>query len=321
MNLLEARNVHEMLPIALNLVLKRGIECESRNGPVIRMEGPVLLCYNRPTERVLFWPQRDANPFFHLVEAVWMLAGRRDVNTLVKYAKQIGEYSDDGQIFNAPYGYRWRHHFQVDQIALIAERLRENPNCRRQVLSNWDPYQDLPNQASKDLPCNTQAYFQRGFNGELDITVVNRSNDLVWGCCGANAVHFSFLQEYVAYKIGCPVGKYYQFTNNLHVYKEVLTPGLISIADGFQASPYELDEVEPFPMDVELHEAEDIFNEYGVTGKFLQRVVAPVMSVHRLYKEKKYELALASCASIVASDWRRACVEWLERRAERRNVL
>jgi thymidylate synthase len=52
----------------------------------------------------------------------------------------------------------------------------------------------------------------------LDMTVTNRSNDLVWGLLGANYVTFSVLQEYMAARIGCGVGRYHHFTNNLHCY-------------------------------------------------------------------------------------------------------
>ena len=38
---------------------------------------------------------------------------------------------------------------------------------------------------SKDVPCNTHAYFAINAEGSLDLTVCNRSNDLVWGCLGA----------------------------------------------------------------------------------------------------------------------------------------
>ena len=54
------------------------------------------------------------------------------------------------------------------------------------------------------------------------MTVCNRSNDLIWGCCGANAVHMSYLQEYVASMVNVKVGTYTQFTQNLHAYKDVL---------------------------------------------------------------------------------------------------
>jgi hypothetical protein len=46
---------------------------------VLVSQTPVVTCYSAPTQRVLFSPMRDANPFFHLMEALWMLAGRDDV--------------------------------------------------------------------------------------------------------------------------------------------------------------------------------------------------------------------------------------------------
>jgi thymidylate synthase len=52
----------------------------------------------------------------------------------------------------------------------------------------------------------------------LDLTVLCRSNDVVWGAYGANAVHFSVLQEYLAGRIGVDVGVMYQFSNNYHGY-------------------------------------------------------------------------------------------------------
>lgn len=35
--------------------------------------------YLNSTERVLFDPKRDCNPFFHFMESLWILAGRNDV--------------------------------------------------------------------------------------------------------------------------------------------------------------------------------------------------------------------------------------------------
>ena len=43
-------------------------------------------------------------------------------------------------------------------------------------------------------------------NGRLQMTVHCRSNDIIWGTYGANAVHFSILQEYVAARIGVDLG-------------------------------------------------------------------------------------------------------------------
>ena len=70
-------------------------------------------------------------------------------------------------------------------------------------------------------PCNTQIYFWSR-NGKLNMTVANRSNDMIWGAYGANAVHMSFLQEYVASMCGVKCGIYTQFTHNLHAYLDTL---------------------------------------------------------------------------------------------------
>src|ERR1017187_3661662 len=107
MRILHVRNVHEALPRALALLEQEGVERPSRNGPVLL--GPsVTTVYERPCERVIFWPERDANPYFHLYEALWMLAGRDGIAGPARYAKQIREYSDDGVVLHGAYGDRWR---------------------------------------------------------------------------------------------------------------------------------------------------------------------------------------------------------------------
>ena len=200
----------------------------SRAGEVLVVEEPVILTYEKPRERVLFSAARDANPFFHLYEALWMLAGRNDVRALSYYNGRMKEFSDDGNTFNAAYGERWRRvpwygGTELDQLGQIVKHLSRNPISRRAVLTMWDIEKDLVNiEQSKDLACNTHAYFAIEDPGSgprrLNLTVCNRSNDLVWGMLGANVVHFSILQEYLACRLGLEVGVYNQFTNNLHVY-------------------------------------------------------------------------------------------------------
>jgi hypothetical protein len=231
MKLIEARNVHEAFPKALGYLWEAGIPRDSRNGPVLVAPEPVATVYTHPVERVIFWAQRDANPFFHLYEALWMLAGRRDVAGPVRYAKNMVNFSDDGETFHGAYGYRWRRHFQehvgwepsgdYDQLAAIAKALQQNPDDRRCVLQMWDPEADL-GRVGKDVPCNVTATFQRGAEGELNLVVFCRSNDIVWGAYGANAVHFSFLLEYMALWIGCPMGTYTQISVNWHGYLDTV---------------------------------------------------------------------------------------------------
>lgn len=231
MRVIIVRNVQQALPVGLDILLKEGYDRDSRNGPVRIAPWPVTTIYTHPMERVLFWTSRDANPFFHLYEALWMLAGRNDVDGPARFAKQMRTYSDDGVSMHGAYGYRWRFWFSdldgdgscLDQLNIIAGILRQNPDDRRCVLQMWDANFDLGKQG-KDFPCNTTATFQRDKDGRLDLTVFCRSNDIIWGCYGANAVHFSVLLEYMALKIGCPVGVYRQVSVNWHAYHETLTP-------------------------------------------------------------------------------------------------
>lgn len=317
MHVIKARNVHQMLPVALAYMLEHGKGQESRNGPVVRLTEPCALVYEKPTERVIFHPERDANPFFHLLEACWMLCGRRDVAFPAHYVKRMASFSDDGVVFNAAYGYRWRNHFGQDQLWKIIDALKVNRDCRRQVLAIWDGRHDLGLE-SKDLPCNTQATFQI-VDGVLDMVVSNRSNDLVWGACGANAVHFSFLQEWMALAIGVPVGRYWQVSSNLHVYvkqhaKLMETP--LSSPDlygGTAAKP--IMGIAPEAWMAELSLILDQGGEVmGIKDPFLKRVLLPMMQAHKLYLNREFKAAKEKCKDIADLYWAVACEEWLERR-------
>lgn len=213
----------------LGLLNKSGIRESSRNGPVLSLPGPLVVEFKNPCNRVLFSSLRDANPFFHLFESIWMLAGKNDVAFVKQFNSNIENYSDDGLTFHGAYGHRWRHWARdnegpsgiktFDQIPLILKELKKE-GSRRAVLSMWNPTRDL-GRNGLDLPCNTHIYF-RMVGGGLNMTVCNRSNDIVWGMFGANAVHMSLLQEYIALELGVGIGSYFQISNNAHVYLDVL---------------------------------------------------------------------------------------------------
>lgn len=259
MRVIEATNPDQALQMGLQAI-ENDIDTaftDSRNGPVVRFKGPVVTEWIAPHQRVSFNPTRDANPFMHLIESMWMLAGRNDVDTIGYYAKQLREYTDDGVTLNGAYGHRWRHHFGYDQLDEIVAELKKNPQSRRCVLSMWNAFfyhidsvyeqfnldSDLINQGSKDLPCNLQVLFDLSL-GKLDMTVTNRSNDMIWGAYGANAVHFAFLQEYVANRIGCKVGTYYQMSNNLHVYLDFpITKRFLTYEEGSSDLDLDMDSI------------------------------------------------------------------------------
>src|SRR5882724_1362648 len=186
---LKCRNVNAALADGIMYLRTSGITQTSRNGPVLVAPEPVLTVYRKPQERVLFSPRRDANPFFHLMEALWMLAGRNDLAWPLYFNSKFGAYSDDGVTVHGAYGDRWRVGMGFDQLIPIANELKNNPESRRCILQMWDAtqeagqYNDLYKAigGGKDVPCNTHVYFLVQDGGTLDMTVCCRSNDIILG--------------------------------------------------------------------------------------------------------------------------------------------
>lgn len=327
---IDARNVNEALLMGISALLEFGAQRESRNGPVFVMPTPSMTVYQNPVDRVIFYPERDANPFFHFMEGLWMIAGRNDVEWISRYSGNIANFSDDGITFHGAYGYRWRKYFSIDQIETAISLLKENPDDRRIAISMWDPDGDL-NCEGKDFPCNLMLIPRINPSGSFDLSIINRSNDAIWGAYGANAVHMSMLQEYMASCIGVPVGCMYQFSTNLHVYKSILEKHQSLHEMAIQEvlpimDPYNNEEVKAFPMIKDPDKWKDelmIFMDAGpaIIGfeePFFKRVASPMALAWRSWKDKedphRVETAIGFAQEIAATDWRKACVEWLERR-------
>lgn len=196
-----------------------GIET-TRNGVVLTQQAPSMITLESPRMRVLFNARRDANPFFHLMETIWMWAGRRDVGWIQQFNKGIARYAETNGVFHGAYGYRWRGYNGFDQLTALADQISKDPSSRQHVLSMWAG-NDLT-AIAKDKPCNLDIVF-RVITGpadqkRLDMTVFNRSNDLIWGALGANIVHMTMLHELMALSTGCELGVYRVVSTNLHVY-------------------------------------------------------------------------------------------------------
>jgi hypothetical protein len=297
-----------------------GVVSDSRNGEVIAAPGPFTLTILRPTERVLLDPERDANPFFHLAETVWMFAGGQGVEFLTLFNKRMAEYSDDGTTLHGAYGHRWRKHFYRDQIMDTIALLRSDPDTRRAVIAMWDAEVDGRGDG-KDYPCNTHIYF-RMMGGTLEMTLCNRSNDVVWGMLGANAVHMTYLHELIARGVGAPVGAYRVFTNNAHTYlANPYTEHLLALrpsVDGYAGrglTPTPLLHGDELPRDLLADCKRAVMQPYDskFTTVWMQTVYAPVRDAWFARKagDPDYRDLLLE---VVATDWRVACLEWCARR-------
>lgn len=350
MKVVNVRNVSEAWGL-LEDTLRDARPEQTRAGPALVAPCPVTTVYERPTERVLFCPARDANPFFHLMEALWMLAGRSDARFLDRYVADFGKrFAEPDGFIHGAYGYRWRNGMgTIDQLHKVVDKLRANPSDRQAVIQMWDQrfWNDLAGEW-KDRPCNTHVYLRvrRGRPTEfvadgpgpieqrpvsqyvLDLTVLCRSNDAVWGAYGANAVHFSVLQEYLAARIGVGVGVLYQVSNNFHVYEDVWSrvrpthqqqmeaeSVTIGCAPMFDV-PERIDEDLTALMDWHENlwgggaERRPVFHNswFGDTARRVARAWFSRRAVGSL------DAALAMARGIGCPAWRAACMEWLQRR-------
>jgi thymidylate synthase len=169
---------------------------------------------------------RDINIFFLLVEALWIYAGRKDLKLLEFFNSRMRDFSDDGTIFHAPYGWRLRHHGVnseevgsnhngYDQVEQAVQILSKDPESRQVVMSIWNPLMDL-GYKSKDIPCNDLVMLKIR-DGKLITTIQNRSNDLHWGL-PTNIFQFSFLTEMMALCLDVELGTQTHNSQSLHIY-------------------------------------------------------------------------------------------------------
>jgi hypothetical protein len=192
------------------------------------------------------------------------------------------------------------------------------------VLQIWDSIYDL-NYDSKDIPCNDLIMLKIR-DGRLNMTVCNRSNDIIWGAYGANAVQFSIIQEYIAAKLGVLMGTYTQVSDSYHAYPD--NPQYAKLVEYYKHnlaidlySKYEHDLCWPLvnnpdTFDQELalwmHHPNDTQLAATMENTFFSEVATPMAVAWELHKKQR--VGLQYVALIKAMDWREACRGWLERR-------
>ncbi len=81
MQTIYGRNMHQIIPQALELLIREG---ESR-GHVTENREPVSMMVTAPAERLSYGTDYDLNPFAALFTALWILGGRNDVQFLAKF--------------------------------------------------------------------------------------------------------------------------------------------------------------------------------------------------------------------------------------------
>ena len=158
-------------------------------------------------------------------------------NALAPYWKARAKYSGDlGRI----YGVQWRHwrtpveqqgetfkddfgnvynrhgtlHVQeVDQLAMLIDGIKNDPNGRRHILSAWNPG-ELDAMALP--PCHVMAQFYVN-NGRLSCQMYQRSCDMFLGV-PFNIASYSLLTALIAQVCNLDVGEFVHVLGDAHIY-------------------------------------------------------------------------------------------------------
>ena len=160
---------------------------------------------------------RKWNPEYAEAEFQWYLSGDRNITKLGKlYGKippiWIKMADDDGNVMSN-YGWQWERKRQLNQMIL---KLKLDKDTRQAAISIYDGKEH--DKYKTDTPCTYAVQFTI-LNDKLNMCVVMRSNDLWYGFCN-DQYCFPELQQQVAEELNIPVGTYYHFAHNLHLYND-----------------------------------------------------------------------------------------------------
>lgn len=213
-------------PQMLDHVIAHGAMVDTRLGLTRELSTAITLW--NPLEMVPLVHGRHANHFGMLAEALWVLSDVNESELIGIWNSQLTKFSDtpDGKLYGA-YGPRMiMGNDQIEEAVNVFER--DGLGSRQVVISILNP--DDVGVVTKDYPCNVMIMFKiRGPHEDaelnletahLNMTVINRSNDIHWGLFGVNFPQFALLQNYLAYRIGVKVGVQTHLSDSMHLYLE-----------------------------------------------------------------------------------------------------
>jgi thymidylate synthase len=199
-------------------------------------------------------------------ELLWILNG----DTNVRYLQNNGvtiwdEWADSKGELGPVYGKQWRDWDasdgrRIDQIKDVTQRLKNDPNSRRLIVSAWNPA-DVERMALP--PCHTLFQFYSR-NGELSSQLYQRSADLFLGV-PFNIASYALLTMMMAQVVGQRPKEFVHTFGDVHLYnnhleqarlqlereprslpKMVINPDVKDILK-FKFEDFSLEEYNPYP--------------------------------------------------------------------------
>ena len=152
-------------------------------------------------------------------ELLWFLSG----DTNIAYLKENGvriwdEWADENGDLGPVYGHQWRSWptpdgQKIDQISLLLEQIKKNPDSRRHIVSAWN-VAEVENMALPPCHCLFQFYVA---DGKLSCQLYQRSADVFLGV-PFNISSYALLTLMIAQVLDLEPGDFVHTSGDVHLY-------------------------------------------------------------------------------------------------------
>ena len=152
-------------------------------------------------------------------ELLWFLKGDTNVGYLQENGVRIwNEWADENGNLGPVYGHQWRSWpspdgHKIDQISNVIERIKNNPDDRRLIVSAWN-VGDIPKMALPPCHCFFQFYVA---DGKLSCQLYQRSADIFLGV-PFNIASYALLTMMMAQVCDLEVGDFVHTLGDAHIY-------------------------------------------------------------------------------------------------------
>lgn len=209
MKIITVNKAQEAFEILFDYILEDGEDCSNGTKQIFN----TLIQINNPELNIIETSYRKWSKSYADFEWDWYLSGNPNAEAISQRASIWKSMMDQDGNVNSNYGYQW---FRNGQLFRVIDMLKENPTTRKASISLYDGKE--MNLYHKDTICTYAINFYITKN-KLNMQVMMRSNDLVYGFCN-DQYCFSKLQMLVAKELSIDLGIYTHFVCNMHIYEK-----------------------------------------------------------------------------------------------------
>lgn len=162
-------------------------------------------------------------------ELLWFIKGETNIQYLKDYKVRIwDEWADENGDLGPVYGHQWRNWNSegIDQIEVLIDQIKSNPNSRRMIVSAWNPSvlpdttksftENVKNGKAALPPCH--AFFQFYVSeGKLSCQLYQRSADTFLGV-PFNIASYALFTMMIAQVTDLQPGDFVHTFGDVHLY-------------------------------------------------------------------------------------------------------